>query len=392
MARLTNGGLIGKQVTTPTSSSASGKWNLSEQNIYRSLSIWPEAIFPKITIGGLSRPLGVSSNGLQLYIPNPWAVYQNLPSYLTGLVATTSINDTDSGMSWSTTDPVRVYMIRSDGVWNAVTTSGWTLLESNKEYISGYSAEMEVFYRDYAAGIYTGFDNNSAMYLWGSNSVAQDQIFNNGLALYLEPNNKLSYSGSGTTWTDLSGNARNATLVSSPTYSSSNGGAIDFVSSSYAQLPANNFNFGTGDYTIESWVNLSSSTTNNIIFASQSSNQSGFYALGFNSSIGWFHTTFNGSTRPATTMTPVPSANTWYHAVAVRESSVLKLYINNVASTSNGSTSLSVTSADPRIAINPASGDERWTGRIASLRIYNRALSASEVSTNFNSSRSRFGV
>lgn len=41
MARLTNGGIIGKQITTPTISSASGKWNLSDQNIYKSANIWP---------------------------------------------------------------------------------------------------------------------------------------------------------------------------------------------------------------------------------------------------------------------------------------------------------------------------------------------------------------
>lgn len=44
MARLNNGGIIGKQVTTPTSSAASGKWNLSEQNIYKSSNAWPTGI------------------------------------------------------------------------------------------------------------------------------------------------------------------------------------------------------------------------------------------------------------------------------------------------------------------------------------------------------------
>ena len=40
MARLTNGGIIGKNVTTPSSSSAIGKWNLSDQNIYRHQNLW----------------------------------------------------------------------------------------------------------------------------------------------------------------------------------------------------------------------------------------------------------------------------------------------------------------------------------------------------------------
>jgi len=33
MPRLTNGGIIGKNATNPSLSSAIGKWNLSDQNI-----------------------------------------------------------------------------------------------------------------------------------------------------------------------------------------------------------------------------------------------------------------------------------------------------------------------------------------------------------------------
>ena len=52
------------------------------------------------------------------------------------------------------------------------------------------------------------------------------KIVNDGLVLYLDAANSKSYSGTGTTWTDLSGNLNNATLVNGPTYSSLNGGGI----------------------------------------------------------------------------------------------------------------------------------------------------------------------
>jgi hypothetical protein len=48
------------------------------------------------------------------------------------------------------------------------------------------------------------------------------------LQLYLDAGNASSYPGSGTTWTDLSGNGRNGTLTNGPTYSSANGGSIVF--------------------------------------------------------------------------------------------------------------------------------------------------------------------
>lgn len=62
------------------------------------------------------------------------------------------------------------------------------------------------------------------------------KIVSEGLVLYLDAANSKSYSGTGTTWTDLSGNSNNATLVNGPTYSSLNGGGIvldatdDFIS------------------------------------------------------------------------------------------------------------------------------------------------------------------
>jgi hypothetical protein len=39
---------------------------------------------------------------------------------------------------------------------------------------------------------------------------------------------KKSYSGSGTTWTDRSGNGNSGTLTNGPTFDSGNGGSIDF--------------------------------------------------------------------------------------------------------------------------------------------------------------------
>lgn len=44
MARLTNGGIIGKNVNNPGPSSATGKWNLSDQNVYKQKSLWTGSI------------------------------------------------------------------------------------------------------------------------------------------------------------------------------------------------------------------------------------------------------------------------------------------------------------------------------------------------------------
>jgi hypothetical protein len=57
---------------------------------------------------------------------------------------------------------------------------------------------------------------------------ASGKIVTSGLVLALDAADKNSYPGSGTTWTDLSGNGNNGTLVNGPTFSSANGGSIVF--------------------------------------------------------------------------------------------------------------------------------------------------------------------
>ena len=119
-----------------------------------------------ITIRGLfNNNLGIAENGLQLFIDGngtQWSKYQNLPKYLRGLRTTLCINDTN-GSTWDI-PACRVYMMRQDN-WSAVDTAGWTLLETNQQYLTGYGATMYIYYRDFAAGSYT-FDNYSAMYFF----------------------------------------------------------------------------------------------------------------------------------------------------------------------------------------------------------------------------------
>ena len=53
-------------------------------------------------------------------------------------------------------------------------------------------------------------------------------IVTNGLVLHLDAGNPASYPGSGTTWTDLSGNGNDGTLVNGVGYDSANGGSLVF--------------------------------------------------------------------------------------------------------------------------------------------------------------------
>ena len=59
-------------------------------------------------------------------------------------------------------------------------------------------------------------------------STFSNSIITDGLLMYLDAGNKNSYGGSGTTWTDLSGNANTGTLTNGPTFNSANNGYLIF--------------------------------------------------------------------------------------------------------------------------------------------------------------------
>ena len=57
---------------------------------------------------------------------------------------------------------------------------------------------------------------------------AGPEIVEDGLVLALDAGNTKSYPGSGTTWTDLSGNGNNGSLVNGVGYNSGNLGSLSF--------------------------------------------------------------------------------------------------------------------------------------------------------------------
>ena len=54
------------------------------------------------------------------------------------------------------------------------------------------------------------------------------RIVTDGLVLCLDAGDIKSYSGSGATWNDRSGNESDATLYNSPTFTTNNGGSLNF--------------------------------------------------------------------------------------------------------------------------------------------------------------------
>jgi len=215
-------------------------------------------------------------------------------------------------------------------------------------------------------------------------------VVTTGLQLYLDAGNASSYPGSGTTWTDLSGNSRTGTLTNGPTYSATNGGSIVFDGTNdYVQC--------TGSLTVTAatfvtWIRrngnqgqydgiLFSRGTNTTGMNFQTSNQLGYHWNDAGNTYNWQ----SGLTIPNLTWCMIAVSVTSTVATAyLYQASGITTATNTV---NHGSSNLN----DIKIALDDAAA-RYFNGNIATAQLYNIALSAAEVLQNYNATKSRFGL
>ena len=84
--------------------------------------------------------------------------------------------------------------------------------------------------------------------------------------------------------------------------------------------------------------------------------------------------------------------NQWVHLVGTSDNTTRKIYINGVLDQSNSySLGIYSTSIDLQIG-RQLSGGYDYNGDVSAIRIYDRALSATEVLHNYNALKGRFGL
>jgi len=239
----------------------------------------------------------------------------------------------------------------------------------------------------------------------------RNSIVTNGLVLALDAGNTKSYTSGSTTWRDISGNGRNGTLTSSPTYSNINGGSIAFNNtSSYCAFSGNTFNISpgtTGELSLEIWVYPTGPYSPYI--QGSATNLGGFFGQGFyNSSIGWgigMNTTsgvnnFAFQVRNFSTISQPTSSftnNNWYHVVGTfTRNENVRLYVNGILTAVTSSANIGNLSITPSLndaAIGRGGSLPFYAGgNISAARIYNRPLSPTEVLQNYNATKTRFGL
>lgn len=225
------------------------------------------------------------------------------------------------------------------------------------------------------------------------------------LVAYYDPSNASSYSGSGTTLNDLSGNGLTGTM-SNITYTSpyfSYNGTNSQVSIADNTL----LEPGSGSFTIEVWVNQNASG-NDVVLGkfdpgglsadvSYSIRTTGttYYAQmgsGSGSGSGPTGTLYVNSTSYAGTV------NTWYQLVYVFKNGATKTLETFVNGSSIGSVNHNLsgvlnTSANLYLgSYNNGEYPQWFDGKIGITRLYNAALSSAEVLQNYNANKSKYGL
>jgi hypothetical protein len=221
------------------------------------------------------------------------------------------------------------------------------------------------------------------------------------LVLYYDPSNLSSYSGSGTTINDLSGNGLNGTMsnisFTSP-YFSYNG------SSSQVSVDDNSLlEPGSGDWTMEVWVNQSVSgndvvlgkfdpggltvdvsysirTTVTTYYAQMGSGSGSGSALFVNSTnyVGtidsWSQIVYvfkNGATKTLQTFANGSSVGTVNHSLSSILNNSSNLYIGSY---------------------NDGEYPQWFEGKVGVVRLYSSALTSSEVLQNYNADKAKYGL
>ena len=329
---------------------------------------------------------------------NGWVIYSNTttPTKISARIGLTRDLTSSGSVStsifqcWTLTRSSSTVSWYLNGVLDATATNSTNVSDTTVELQIGRSQTWAghfkgdisnlMFYSRAlsAAEILDNYNNTKIKFA----SNFMDVITTDGLLFSVDAGNVSSYPGSGTTWTDLSGNGNNFTLTSGTAYDSNNRGSLIFDSSKSASRSVVST---STTITMEIWFKVTTYAETALFYNGNGASSGYGFAFGAcGASTSTLFIYFGGINCNVVSKTNI-ALNTWYHAVYTRTTNSNTLYINGV--------SVSTSSSNPTA---PGAATTTFlgaiTGNIAIARMYNRVLSAAEVAKNYNAVKDRFGL
>ena len=225
-----------------------------------------------------------------------------------------------------------------------------------------------------------------------------EPVVDDGLIWHLDAANSTSYSGSGNTWSDLIG-SENATLYGSPTHDEDEGGgAFNFVAgSSYAKT---GFARTNSAFSVSVWCKPNATQSNayqHCLVNTFESTSSEWWSLAFHNTSPVPFAAFDNDSAKIELKSTSVSSSVWQMITATRSGGSIKLYRDTtLLESSTGLTTSTITGIEPIWIASRSNGSggpsETYGGWISDIKFYSKELSSSEVSTNYDALKGRYGL
>ena len=220
------------------------------------------------------------------------------------------------------------------------------------------------------------------------------KIITDGLVLLLDAGNPKSYSGSGTTWNDLSGNGNHGTNANM-TFETDKGGVFDFNNSNSQSSIANSDSLNpVSQLTLEAVVNFDGNSTDFIFEKGNVNTQYSIFSHGTDLVFRTVHAGVSGYDSLYAAKTQGITNGQYHHVLGSYNGSTKKTYIDGREVATKNKTGNLVTTT-PGAAVGDFGGASTgypFGGKIALVRVYNIGLTASQVKHNFVALRGRCGL
>lgn len=231
------------------------------------------------------------------------------------------------------------------------------------------------------------------------------------LQYYIDGLDPSSYPGSGTTVYDLSGNSNTTTIVGSPTYDATYG-AWDIAGVNTKYLTATHSSTLNMDYqagcSFGVWFTKDSTSGYRMLLTKNPSdgkatNEPGNFEIRNGPGVtsfdngaqyctgagGYNFTTLNGT---------FDTTNWWFMVYTIQHNGsnswTTKLYLNNTLTDTNSETfdaGWGCQNTEPLLIGRRADGSNSWNGKVAYVKMWGKVLDATEVDTEWNFQKARFG-
>ena len=211
------------------------------------------------------------------------------------------------------------------------------------------------------------------------------------MLLYLDAGNRTSYPGTGTTWTDLSPNANNATSLNGVTYSSSNSGYLSFNGAGSGTINGNKYNTtytGKTIFVAGNLTNIGAGTFRAFLGASAGSRNFNFYMYNPSGSTYQLHYSTGGYGGFSGNLSYTPG--NWFTAAVTQATDGTTIYYLNGQQVSQ--TTMTFSQFQSGSTENVGRADNFWYGPLPILCVYKTALTAAQILTNHNAVRGRYGL